>query len=57
MVVQSSKIERDLVAVKNVIKMLKREQLIQKFLLHSETSNTRVTNKIHEALLDLSYQA
>lgn len=57
MVVQSSRIERDPIGTKRLIGMLKNEQLILKFLLHSETSNTRVTNKIHEAMLDLSFQA
>lgn len=55
MVIQSSRIERDLVAAGRLVKTLKEEQLIYKFLLQSEQSNTRVTNKIHEALLDLAY--
>jgi len=55
MVTQSSKIERDMIGTRRVIAMLKSEQLINKFLLQSEQSNTRVTNKIHESLLDLSY--
>ena len=32
-----------------------RENIVPKLLLKSEESNTRLTNKIHEALLDLSY--
>jgi len=28
---------------------------VTKLLVKSEESNTRITNKIHEALLDLSY--
>ena len=32
-----------------------RECIVPKLLLKSEESNTRITNKIHEALLDLSY--
>ena len=35
--------------------MIVQEEIIQKLLLKSEESNTRLTNKIHEALLDLSY--
>ena len=38
-----------------VTKCLKNEKVIAKFLAKSEETNTRVTNKIHEALLDLSY--
>ena len=40
-----------------VTRCLKNEKLISKFLAKSEETNTRVTNKIHEALLDLSYHA
>ncbi len=57
MVVQSSRVERDVAAVNKIRSILKKEGLIQKFLLQSEQSNTRVTNKIHEALLDFSFQA
>jgi hypothetical protein len=35
--------------------MIKSEDLIIKFLVHSEQSNTRLVKKIHEALLDLAY--
>jgi hypothetical protein len=31
------------------------EHIVSKLLLKSEESNTRITNKVHEALLDLSY--
>lgn len=56
-VIQSTRVERDPNAVQALCKAMKEELLIQKFLLHSEQSNTRVTNKIHEALLDLAYQS
>ena len=36
--------------------LMKQEQIVSKLLLQSEHANTRVTNKIHEALLDMSYQ-
>ena len=55
MVLQSSRVERDVAAVNKVRSVLKKENLVTKFLLQSESSNTRVTNKIHEALLDLSF--
>ena len=35
---------------------MKKEELVTKLLMQSEHANTRVTNKIHEALLDMSYQ-
>jgi hypothetical protein len=57
MVVQSSRVERDVAAVNKLRSILTKEALVYKFLLQSEHSNTRVTNKIHEALLDLSFQA
>lgn len=56
-VIQSTRVERDPKSVQVLCKAMKDELLIQKFLLHSEQSNTRVTNKIHEALLDLAYQS
>jgi hypothetical protein len=37
------------------LRCIKSEHILEKFLLKSEESNTRLTNKIHEALLDLSY--
>ena len=35
--------------------MITEEEVVPKLLLKSEESNTRLTNKIHETLLDLSY--
>ena len=35
--------------------LLTQENIVPKLLLKSEESNTRLTNKIHETLLDLSY--
>ncbi len=55
MTAQSSKVEKDFAATAKVVQVLKSEFIIEKLLLKSEESNTRVTNKIHEALLDLSY--
>jgi len=55
MVVQSSRVEKDFSAMTKVKSCLKKESIIIKFLMKSEETNTRVTNKIHEALLDLSY--
>jgi len=55
MVVQSSRVEKDFAAMAKVKSCLKKESIISKFLMKSEETNTRVTNKIHEALLDLSY--
>lgn len=55
MVVQSSRIERDIMCTRKLIQVLIKEQLIQQLLQYSEQANTRVTNKIHEALLDLSF--
>lgn len=57
MVIQSSRVEKDFTAMAKVTRCLKNEKLISKFLAKSEETNTRVTNKIHEALLDLSYHA
>jgi hypothetical protein len=56
LVVQSTRVEKDYKAVASLAQTLRDELLIQKFLLHSEQSNTRVTNKVHEAMLDLAYQ-
>ena len=55
MVVQSPRIERDISANQRLLQTIKQEQLITKFLQHSESSNTRVTTKVHESMLDLSY--
>jgi len=38
-----------------LIHLLQAEEIIHKFLVQSEQSNTRVAAKIHEALLDLAY--
>lgn len=37
--------------------LLIQENIVSKLLHKSEESNTRLTNKIHETLLDLSYHA
>ena len=57
MVVQSSRVQKDFPAMAKVKSCLKKEFIISKFLAKSEETNTRVTNKIHEALLDLSYHS
>lgn len=54
--VQSSRIEHDMRAMGRLLSMLNSEKVVEKLLLHSEQSNTRVTNKIHESILDMSYQ-
>ena len=53
--VASSKIDQDAESVAVFIKTLNEDQIVFKFLRKSEESNTRLTNKIHEAILDLSY--
>lgn len=55
MVIHSSKVEKDYAATTKMLRCIKKECILEKFLLKSEESNTRLTNKIHEALLDLSY--
>ena len=55
MIVQSSKVEKDFAAFNKVQKSLTDEQIVAKLLLKCEESSTRLTNKIHEALLDLCY--
>ena len=55
MVVQSSRVEKDVAAVNKLRSVIKKEDLVTKFLLQSEQSNTRMTNKIHEAVLDLCF--
>ena len=55
MVVHSSKVEKDISSSTKLLRCIKSEHILEKFLLKSEESNTRLTNKIHEALLDLSY--
>lgn len=53
--VSSSKIQQDPVSMQIFKDTMMREGIVPKLLLKSEESNTRLTNKIHEALLDLSY--
>ena len=53
--ITSSKIDQDPKAISVFIQLLQTEEIVRKLLLKSEESNTRLTNKIHEALLDLSY--
>ena len=53
--VSSTKIQQDPQTINMFVDTLRREEIIAKLLLKSEESNTRLTNKIHEALLDLSY--
>ena len=53
--VASSKIDQDAESIAVFVKVLHEEQIVLNFLQKSEESNTRLTNKIHEALLDLSY--
>lgn len=53
--ISCQRLENDHKALKNMISILHTDEIIQRFLIHSEQSNTRVTNKIHESLLDMSY--
>ena len=53
--VSSTKIQQDPQTINTFKDTATREEIIPKLLLKSEESNTRLTNKIHEALLDLSY--
>ena len=53
--VSSTKIQQDPQTINTFKDTATREDIIPKLLLKSEESNTRLTNKIHEALLDLSY--
>jgi len=55
LIVASSKVDNDILAVDKMRHALEDEGVITKLLTKSEESNTRMTNKIHEALLDLSY--
>ena len=55
MVTQSSKVEKDWAATSKMVKCVKQEMIIERLILKSEESNTRLTNKIHESLLDFSY--
>ena len=55
LMISSSKIDQDPLAIAMFRKMIVQEEIISRLLLKSEESNTRLTNKIHETLLDLSY--
>lgn len=55
MIVSSSRVDQEQSAMGALLDTVKSEDIIGKLLLKSEESNTRTTNKIHEALLDLSY--
>jgi len=53
--VSSSKIDQDNTLFNKFFQTIEKEDIVTKLLVKSEESNTRITNKIHEALLDLSY--
>jgi hypothetical protein len=55
MMVSSSKIDQDANVMRRFYGTIESEHIVSKLLLKSEESNTRITNKVHEALLDLSY--
>jgi len=55
LMVSSSKIDQDTTAMRKFFQAIEKEGVVPKLLTKSEESNTRITNKIHEALLDLSY--
>lgn len=55
LMISSSKIDQDPASIAMFRKLLAQEEVVPNLLLKSEESNTRLTNKIHEALLDLSY--
>ena len=55
LMISSSKIDQDPAAIAMFRQMMVQEEVISRLLLKSEESNTRLTNKIHETLLDLSY--
>ena len=55
LMISSSKLDQDPAAIAMFKQMVAEEEIVQKLLLKSEESNTRLTNKIHETLLDLSY--
>ena len=56
LMISSSKIDQDPASIAIFRQMIAQEEIIPRLLLKSEESNTRLTNKIHESLLDLSYQ-
>ena len=55
LIISSSKIDQDMESISIFLTSISDEEIVEKLLLKSEESNTRLTNKIHEALLDLSY--
>ena len=55
LMISSSKIDGDPASIAMFLQMITEEEVVPKLLLKSEESNTRLTNKIHESLLDLSY--
>ena len=57
LMISSSKIEASSDAMNIFRGQLLEENIIPRLLLKSEESNTRLTNKIHETLLDLSYHS
>lgn len=55
LMISSSKLDQDPASIAMFRQMIIQEEVVPRLLLKSEESNTRLTNKIHEALLDLSY--
>jgi len=55
LMISSSKVDQDPASIAMFLQMITEEEVVPKLLLKSEESNTRLTNKIHETLLDLSY--
>ena len=55
LMISSSKVDQDQASIAIFRQIITQEEVVPKLLLKSEESNTRLTNKIHEALLDLSY--
>ena len=54
LLVSSSKLE-EMGEIENIKKIIIEKNIISKLLQKSEEGNTRMTNKIHETLLDLSF--
>ena len=57
LMISSSKIDQDSASIAVFRQLLAQEEIVPRLLLKSEESNTRLTNKIHETLLDLSYHS
>ena len=57
LMISSSKIDQDSASIAMFRQLLVQEEIAPRLLLKSEESNTRLTNKIHETLLDLSYHS